>query len=178
MKKWVGVAAILICCGIYAMVRLSISQYDDANPQEKQTPGAKQTDAGDTDGATPGEDSGSPDTAVQTDQATPGEDSGTPATAEQVEAITKAFSEFQAAVESQDYEQAWTLMSESFKSQGSFEQFKEGLPDARDEILKATIRPESATNVGGRVRLLLADPSGREEPVSFVQEDGQWKFAP
>jgi hypothetical protein len=160
MKKWVGVAAILICCGIYAMVRLSISQYQDANPQEKETPGAKQTDVDNT------------------DKATPEEASGTPATAEQVEAITKAFSEFQAAVESQDYEQAWKLMSKSFKSQGSFEEFKEGLPDARDEILKSTIRPESATSIGGRVRLLIVDPSGREEQISFIQEDGQWKFAP
>ena len=178
MKKWIGIAAILICCGIYAMVKLSISQYEDANPQEEETPGAKQTDSGNADEAAPEENSASPDTAVQTNKPTPEEDSGTPATAEQVEAITKAFGEFQAAVESQDYEQAWKLMSKSFKSQGSFEEFKEGLHDARDEILKSTIRPESATNIGGGVRLLIVDPSGREEQVSFIQEDGQWKFAP
>lgn len=160
MKKWIAIAVVLLCLGVYAMVKLSVSQHQDANPHEKEMPGAKQTDADNT------------------DEAGTEEDSGTPETAAQVEAVTKAFSEFQAAVESQDYEQAWKLMSKSFKSQGSFEEFKKGLPDARDEILKSTIRPESATSIGGRVRLLVVDPSGREEQISFIQEDGQWKFAP
>jgi hypothetical protein len=158
MKKWIGIAAILICCGVYAMVKISISQYEEANPQEKETPGAKQTDAGDT------------------DVATPGEDSGTAATAEQVEAVTKVFSEFLSTIKSEDYEQAWKLVSESAKSKGSFEKFKELSPKLRAVLVEATIRPESATNIDGRVRLPITIPSGEDGHLPFVQEDGQWKL--
>lgn len=161
MKKWIGIAAILICCGIYAMVKLSISQYQDANPQDKETPGAKQTDAG------------------STDKATPEEDSGSPATLAQVEAVTKVFNEFTSALENEDCEQAWKCMSESFKSRESFEEFKKGMADKLGAVMaEATIRPESATNIGGRVRSLVTHPSLGEEHFFFIQEDGQWKLDP
>ncbi len=176
MKKWIGIAAILICCGVYAMVKLSISQYQDANPQEKEMPGAKQTDGGNTDEVVPEEDSGSPDTAVQTDRAAHEEDSGSPATAAQVEAVTKVFSEFLSAIESEDYEQVWKLMSESSKNEGSFEEFKEAFSEMRAALVEATIHPDSATNIDGRVRVLTTTPSQGNEHLFFVQEDGQWKM--
>jgi len=178
MKRWIVIVAVLICCGVYAMVKLSISQYQDANTREEETPGAKQTEADNTDKATREKDSSSPATAAQTDKATPEEDFGSPASAAQIEAVTKAFGDFQSALESKDYEQAWKLTSESFKSQGSFEEFKEIMADVGAVVAKATIRPESATNIDGRVRVLVTDPSDGDDHVSFVQEDGQWKLDP
>ena len=174
MKKWIGIAAILICCGVYAMIKISISQYDDANPQEKQTPGIKRT--GGRDGAALKEDSVSPDTAVQTDKAVPEEDSGNLTTAEQVEAVTKVFNEFVSALESKDYEQAWKLVSESLRSERSFEEFVEKMADVGPVLAKFTLRPESATKVGGRVRLVVTHPSFGDGNFYFVQEDGQWKI--
>ena len=159
MKRWIVIVAVLTCCGVYAMVKLSISQYQDANSQEEETPSAKQVEADNT------------------DKATPEEDSGSPATAAQIEAVTKVFSEFLSAIKSEDYEQAWKLTSESFKTQGSFEEFKEVM--ARDEqalIMQATIRPGSATEIDGRVRVRITVPSHEDERVSFVQEEGQWKL--
>ena len=155
MKKFIVIAVILICFGVYAMVKLSISQYQDANPQEKDIPSAKQTDADNTDRATPEEDSVSPASAVQ------------------VEAVTEVFSEFLSAIKSEDYEQAWNLTSEYFKSDVSFEEFKKGAP----KLVNATILPESAIDIAGRVGLLVTIPS-EEQGMYFLfnQEDGQWKF--
>ena len=155
MKKFIVIAVILICCGVYAMVKLSISQYQNANTQAEETQSAKQTDADNTDKATPEEDSVSPASAVQ------------------VEAVTKVFSEFQTAIKSEDYEQAWMLTSEFFKREVSFEEFKKGAP----KLVNATIDPESAINIAGRVGLLMTVPS-EEQGIYFLfnQEDGQWKF--
>ena len=165
-NKWIIIVVILICCLVYAIVKLSmsenqnISQYQDANTQEKETPGAKQNDADNT------------------DKATPEEDSGTPATADQVEAITKVFGEFLSALKSEDYEQAWKLMSKSFKSKVSFEEFKEPLSEMGALLAEATIRPGSATNIDGRVRLLVTAPSFDVDlNMSFIQEDEQWKLS-
>ncbi len=182
MKKWIAIAVILICCVVYAIVKLSMSEYQtmsqdpNTTTQARQTPSARQTDAGSTDKATPERDSGSPDTAVQTDEATPEEDSGPPATAEQVEAVTKVFSEFLSTIKSEDYEQAWKLVSESSKSKVSFEKFKELSPKVSAVLAEYTIRPESATNIDGRVRLPITIPSGEDGHLPFVQEDEQWKL--
>ena len=163
-KKWIIIVVILICCLVYAIVKLSmsenqnISQYQDANTQEKETPGAKQNDADNT------------------DKATPEEDSGTPATTDQVEAVTEVFTEFLGAIKSEDYEQAWKLLSESFKSKVSFEKFKEVMSEMGPVLAEATIRPESATNIDGRVRIPITIPSGEDGYLTFVQEDEQWKL--
>jgi len=194
MKKWIAIAVILICCVVYAIVKLSMSEYQtmsqdpNTTTQARQTPSARQTDAGSTDKATPERDSGSPDTAVQTDEATLEEDSGTPATAAQVEAITKVFGEFLSALESEDYEQAWKLVSESFKSKVSFEEFKvpfsnkvhfEQFKEVTSKIMAvlAETTMESTTDIDGRVRVRIKDPSGDGHVpfIHFVQEDGQWK---
>ncbi len=155
MKKIIVIAVILMCCGVYAMVKLSISQYQDANPQEKEIPSAKQTDAENTDRAAPEEDSVSPASAVQ------------------VEAVTEVLSEFLSAIKSEDYEQAWMLTSEFFKREVSFEEFKKGAP----KLVNATVDPESAIDIAGRVGLLMTIPS-EEQGMYFLfnQEDGQWKF--
>lgn len=160
MKKWIGIAAILICCAVYAMVKLSISQYQDANTQEKETLSAKQTDADNTDKATPEEDPGSPVPAAQ------------------IKAVTKVFGEFLGACKSEDYEQAWKLTSESFKSKGSFEKFKEVMAsDEAASMMGSNIRPESATTIDVRVRVRITYPSEEQGMYFFfVQEDGQWKL--
>ncbi len=153
MKKFIVIAVILMCCGVYAMVKLSISQSQNANDQEKETQSAKQTDAANTDKAAPEEDSVSPASAVQ------------------VEAVTEVFSEFLSAIKSEDYEQAWNLTSEYFKSDVSFEEFKKGAP----KLVNATILPESAINIEGRVGLLITT-SEDDLYLFFIQEDGQWKL--
>jgi len=169
-KKWIVVVVILICCLVYAIVKLSMSENQYAYNQEKETPSAKQRDADNTGKATPGD-------AGSTDKATPEEGSGSAVPAAQVEAVTKVFSEFQTALKSKDYEQAWKLTSESLKSQGSFAEFKEAMtryPQAL--IMEATMHPESATKIDGRVRVRITVPSGEDDHASFVQEDGQWKL--
>ena len=168
MKKWIVMVAILICCLVYAIVKLSISenqnisQNQNAYKQADETQSTKQINAGNTDKATPEEGSGSTVPAVQ------------------VEAVTKAFSEFQSAIKSEDYEQAWKLMSELFKhsaSDGSFEKFKKEMADEGAVLVAATIHPESAINIEGRVGLLVTSPS-QEQGIYFLfnQEDGQWKL--
>ncbi len=176
MKKWIGVGAILIGCGVYAMVKLSISRYQDANPQVEETPRAKQTEA---DGANPQvketprvKQTGADDTKAATPKETP----GSPATPAQIAGVTKVFGEFQSALGNKDYEQAWKLVSESFKSRGSLERFKKVMADAGVVLAKASLRAESATDFGGRVRLLITSPSKGDAHVFFVQENGQWKL--
>jgi hypothetical protein len=161
-NKWIIIVVILICCLVYAIVKLSMSenqnvsetQYEYKQPEETQS--AQQINADDTDKATPEEGSGS-----------------VPA---QVEAVTKAFSEFLSAIKSEDYEQAWKLVSESSKSKVSFEKFKEVIPELGAVLAETTIRPESATNIDGRVRLPITIPSGGDGHLTFVQEDEQWKL--
>ncbi|MCK4829110.1 hypothetical protein KA005_76005 [bacterium] len=168
MKKWIAIAVILICCLVYAIVKLSMSenqnmsQNQKAYKQAEETQSAKQINADNTDKATPEEGSGSAVPAVQ------------------VEAVTKVFGEFQSAIKSEDYEQAWKLMSEFFKdstSDGSFEKFKKGMADEGAVLVTATIHPESAINIEGRVGLLVTIPS-EEQGMYFLfnQEDGQWKL--
>jgi hypothetical protein len=153
MKKWIAIAVILMCCLVYAIVKLSMSEDQNAYKQTKETQSAKQINAGNVDKATPEEDSGSAVPAVH------------------VEAVTKVLSEFLSAIKSEDYEQAWKLTSEFFKSQGSFEEFKKSAP----ELVNATIHPESAINIKGRVGLLVTT-SEDDLYLSFIQEDGQWKL--
>jgi len=178
MKKWMGIAAIVIGCGVYAMVRLSISRYQEANPQVEEPPRAKQTEA-DSRGANPQVKEtprAEPAQADHTKAATPEEKPGSPATAAQVEAVTQAFGDFQSALERKDYEQAWQLTSESFQSKISLEKFKRVMADAGVVFVKASLRTESATDLGGRVRLLMTSPSKGDAHVFFIQENGQWRL--
>ena len=176
MKKWMGIAAILIGCGVYAMVRLSISRYQDANPQVEETPRAKQTEADDRNPQVKETPRAKQAKADDTKAATPKEEPGSPATAAQAEAVTKVFGDFQSALERKDYEQAWKLLSESFKRKMSLEKFKKVMAEAGAVFAKASLRAESATDLGGRVRLLITSPSKGDAHVFFVQENGQWKL--
>jgi type III secretory pathway component EscV len=165
MKKFIAIAVILMCCLVYAIVKLSMSenqnmsQNQKAYKQAEETQSAKQINADNTDNATPEEDSGS----------------AVPATAAQVEAVTKALSEFISAIKSEDYEQAWMLTSKVVKPEMSFEEFKKGVADARNELVNVKIHPESSINIEGRVGLLVTN--GEQYYFFFIQEDGQWKFS-
>ena len=175
MKKWIAIAVILMCCLVYAIVKLSMSENQNAYNQAEETQSAKQINAGNTDKATPAEETQSAKqiNAGNVDKATPKEGSGSAVPAVQVEAVTKVLSEFLSAIKSEDYEQAWKLTSEVFKSKGSFEEFKKSAP----ELVNATIHPESAIDIAGRVGLLVTFPS-EEQSMYFLfnQEDGQWKL--
>jgi hypothetical protein len=169
---------------VYAIVKLSTSEDQNAYKQTEETQSVQQINADDTDQATPAEETQSAKqiNAGKTDKPTPEEGSGSavPATAVQVEAVTKVFVEFQSAIKSEDYEQAWKLMSEFFKNSlcdGSFEKFKKGMANGGAEVVTATIHPESAINIEGHVGLLVTGPSG-EQGMYFLfnQEDGQWKL--
>ena len=167
MKKFIAIAVILMCCLVYAIVKLSTSEYQNMSQnqnvykqaEEKQS--TKQINAGNTDKATPEE----------------GSDSAVPATAAQVEAVTKAYSEFISAIKSEDYEQAWMLISKVVKSEMSFEEFKKGMAGARNELVNAIMHPESTINIEGRVGLLIGNPEDEQYYFFFIQEDGQWKFS-
>jgi len=180
MKKWMGIAAIVIGCGVYAMVRLSISRYQDANPPVEGTPRAKQTEADSNSSGGNPQVKEAPRAeqakADNTKAATPEEKPGSPVTAAQIAGVAKVFGEFQSALGSEDYEQAWKLMSESSRKEHSLEEFKKAMAEMGVVFAKATLRPESATDLGGRVRLLITHPSKGDERLSFVQENGQWKL--
>ena len=167
MKKFIVIAVILMCFLVYAIVKLSMSEYQNKSQNQKaykqaeETQSAKQINAGKTDKPIPEEGSGS----------------AVPATAAQVEAVTKAFSEFISAIKSEDYEQAWMLTSKVVKPKTSFEEFKKGVAGARNELLNANIHPESSINIEGRVGLLVTNPEDEQYCFFFIQEDGQWKFS-
>ncbi len=179
MKKFIVIAVILICCLVYAIVKLSLSEDQNAYKQTEETQSVQQINADNTDQATPAEETQSAKqiNADNTDKATPEEGSGSAVPAVQVEAVTKVFGEFQSAIKNEDYEQAWMLMSEVVKSEMSFEQFKKEMAGQRIELSNATIHPESAINIEGRVGLLVTIPS-EEQGMYFLfnQEDGQWKL--
>jgi hypothetical protein len=173
MKKWIAIAVILMCCLVYAIVKLSISEDQNAYKQTEETQSVQQINADNTDQATPAEETQSAKqiNADNTDKATPEEGSDSAVPAVQVEAITKVFGEFQSAIKNEDYEQAWMLMSEVVKSVLSFEEFTKGI----NVLANVIIHPESATNIEGRVRLLITSPED-ELYLFFNQEDGQWKL--
>ncbi len=179
MKKFIVIAIILICCLVYAIVKLSMSEDQNAYKQTEETQSVQQINAGNTDKATPAEETQSAKqiNAGKTDKPTPEEGSGSavPATAAQVEAVTKAFSEFISAIKSEDYEQAWMLMSKVDNPEMSFEEFKKGIAGGRNELLNVKIHPESSINIEGRVGLLVTN--GEQYYFFFIQEDGQWKFS-
>jgi len=135
----------------------------------------------DTDKATPEEGSGSAAPPVQVEDVNkPEEGSGSVVSPAQVEAVTKAFSEFISAIKSEDYEQAWMLMSKVDNPEMSFEEFKKGIAGARNELVNVKIHPESSINIEGRVGLLVTNPEDPEDEqyyFFFIQEDGQWKFS-
>jgi len=161
MKKWIAIAVILMCCLVYAIVKLSMSEDQNAYKQTEETQSAKQINADNTDKATPEEDSGS----------------AVPATAAQVEAVTKALSEFISAIKSEDYEKAWMLTSKVVKPKTSFEEFKKGVAGVRNELVNTIIHPESSINIEGRVGLLVTNPEDEQYYFFFIREDGQWKFS-
>jgi hypothetical protein len=180
MKKFIVIAVILMCCLVYAIVKLSISEDQNAYKQTEETQSVQQINADNTDQATPAEETQSAKQINDdnTDKATPEEGSGSAVPvvqvdvpAVQVEAITKVFGEFQSAIKNEDYEQAWMLMSEVVKSVLSFEEFTKGI----NVLANVIIHPESATNIEGRVRLLITSPED-ELYLFFNQEDGQWKL--
>lgn len=158
MKKWIAIVVILICCIVYAIVKFSMVENQTAYKQAEEKQSTKQINDDNTDKATPEEGSGS---AVPADQ---------------VEAVIKVFGEFQSAIKSEDYEQAWKLTSESLKSEGTFEEFKKDMAEeATARMATATIHPESAISIEGRVRLLVTMPKDKLY-LFFIQEDGQWKL--
>jgi hypothetical protein len=175
MKKIIVVAIILICGCLYVIIKLSMSESQNVNGAAETNQSTKSMDAGDTDEATQPEETQSAKqiSTDNTDKATPKEDSVSPVPADQVEAIVKVFGEFQSAMKSEDFENAWKLTSEFFKSRVSFEEFKKVPPGLED----AAIDPESAINIAGSVGLLVTIPPHKEGMyLLFNQEDGQWKL--
>lgn len=175
MKKFIVIALILICLCLYGIIKLSMSESQNANGAAETNQSTKSINAGHTDKATPSEETQSAKqiSADNTDKATTKEVSGSPIPADQVEAIVKVFGEFQSAIKSEDFEQAWKLTSEFFKSKVSFEEFKKIPPGLED----AAIDPDSAINIAGCVGLLVTIPPHEEGIyLLFNQEDGQWKL--
>ncbi len=175
MKKFIVVAIILICGCLYGIIKLSTSENQNANGPAETNQRIKSMNADDNDEAMPAEETRSDKqiNAENTDKSTPEENAGPPVPADQIEAATKVFGEFQSAMKSEDFENAWKLTSEFFKSKVSFEEFKKVPPGLED----ATIDPESAINIAGSVGLLVTIPPHEEGIyLLFNQEDGQWKL--
>ena len=161
MKKWTIIVAILLCCVLFALVKFSKPQGQNETNQAENTPIEVQADAGDANNAPLAENPGS---AVPTAQ---------------VEAVIKDWKKFQSCLKDEDYEQAWELTTEHFKTEavhGGFEGFKEVV--VQMGMATVTIHPESATYIDGEVALRVTGPSleGRDMYFLFVEEDGQWKL--
>ena len=171
-KKWIIVIVVLICCLVYAIAKFSMSDLQSESENQNAFNQAEETQSADQ------------INADDTDEATPKNDTGSAVPADQVEAVTKAFNELRNAIVNEDYEQAWMLVSEVVKSRSSFEEFKESVVGAGDEMAKAIIRTESSISIEDRVGLLLTDPSYEDNEDSkssiyffFIEENGQWKFS-
>lgn len=162
MRKWIVIVVILICCGLYAMFKFGASQDENVPDQAQETQVAKQIDADKADTAA----------------SEKGSVSAVPAA--QVEAVTKALTEFQSCLKDKKYEQAWELTTEYFKqrvSDGSFEKFKENMAGEGAGIATATVHPESATVIEGRVGLLISSPSLEYNIyLCFIEDNGKWKL--
>ena len=161
MKKWMIIVAILICCVLYALVKFSKPQSQNETNQAEDTPIEAQVDVGDPNKAPLVE---SPGSAV-------------PPTV--VEAVIKDWKKFQSCLKDENYEKAWELTSEHFKSEavrGGFEGFKDTC--VQMGMATVTIHPESACYIDDEVALRITGPSlgGREMYFLFVEEDGQWKL--
>ena len=162
MKKWIIIAAVLIFCGLYVMVKFSNPQSQNANSRVEDTPIEEQADVGNTNKA-------------------PSVESSSPAVSPtQVEAVTKSLREFQSCLKDKKYEQAWELTTEFFKqrvSEGSFEKFKEKMAGEAAGLATATVHPESATVIEGRVGLLVTSPSFEYDLyLCFIEDNGKWKL--
>jgi hypothetical protein len=161
VKKWTIIAAILICCVLYALVKFSKPQGQNETNPAADTPIEEQVDAGDPNKAPLAENPGS----------------AVPPTV--VEAVIKDWKKFQSCLKEEDYKQAWELTTEHFKSvavHGGFEGFKETAVEM--EMATLTIHPESACYIDDEVALRVTGPSlgGREMYFMFIEEDGQWKL--
>lgn len=161
MKKWTIIVAILICCLLYALVKLSKPQGQNETDRAENLPAEVQANTEE------------PNNAPLVE----GSDSAVPA--DQVEAVLKDWKKFQSCLKDEDYEQAWELTTEHFKTEavhGGFEGFKEAAVQMGMATL--TIHPESACYIEGEVALRITGPSlgGREMYFLFVEEDGQWKL--
>ena len=160
MKKWIIIGAILICCILYALIKFSKPQDQNKTGRAENTTIEERADIGDT------------------NKAPLAENSGSNVPADQVEAVIKAFEKFQNCLKDEDYQQAWELTSEHFKSEavrGGFEGFKE----VCDQIGLATVtvRSESAVVIDNQVGLLITGPSLKEDLyLFFIEEDVQWRL--
>jgi Tfp pilus assembly protein PilV len=162
MKKGIVIAVILICCGLYAMVKFSMSQTQNTNHQAEEPQNTEQINARNTDKATQAESS----------------ESAVPAA--QVEAITKVYNEFRDALKNKDYEKAWEYTSQYFRereSNGMLMNFKEEM-DAKGAVFaKAIIHPETAFKMDDLIGFLYTGPSFSSDLyLFFTKEDGQWKL--
>ncbi|OHB63348.1 MAG: hypothetical protein A2168_02520 [Planctomycetes bacterium RBG_13_50_24] len=162
MKKWIVIVVILICCGLYAMIKFSMSQNENVSGQAQETQNTKQKETDKTDTATSEKSTVSTVPAVQ------------------VEAVAEALREFQNCLKEKKYEQAWELTTEYFKqrvSEGNFEKFKENMAGEGAGIATATVHPESATVIEGRVGLLISSPSLEYKIyLCFIEDNGKWKL--
>jgi len=162
MKKWIVIVVVLICCVLYAMIKFSTSQNENVPDQAQETQIAKQIDADN----------------VDTAASEKGSVSAVPAA--QVEAVTKALTEFQNCLKDKKYEQAWDLTTAYFKqrvSEGSFEKFRENMAGEGAGIATATVHPESAAIIEGRVGLLISSPSLKYNIyLCFIEDNGKWKL--
>jgi len=166
MKKWIIIVAILICCGLYVLVKFSKPQGQNETNQAENTSIEVQADAGNANEAQLAE---SPGSAVPPPP---------PPQFEAVEDVAKAFTEFQSCLKDGKYEQAWELTSGYFKQRacnGSFEKFKEVCD--RMGLATATVHPESNVVMDDGVGLLVTSPSFEDDLYFFfIEEDGQWKL--
>jgi hypothetical protein len=162
MKKWIVIAAVLILCGLYVMVKFANPQSQNANGRVEDTPIEGRPNVGDT------------------NEAPPAKSPGSGVSPTQVEAVTKALKEFQSCLKNEKYEQAWQLTSEFFKqrvSNGSFEKFKENMAGEGAALATAAVHPESAIAIEGRVGLLVTDPAFEYDLyLCFIEDNGQWKL--
>lgn len=161
MKKWIVIAAILICSGLYVMVKFSKPQGQNASNQVEEAHIEGPADVGNNDRVPLAESSSSAVSATQ------------------VEAAAEVFGEFQSCLKDQKYEQAWKLTSKFFQSAeyGDFESFKAAMSSDGAAVATLNLHPDSAVKSGELLRFLVtSNDQSVELYVYFIEEDGQWKF--
>ena len=162
MNKWIIIGAVLICCLLFALVKLSRPQGQNATNPAENTRTEERADA------------------VETNNTSPAENSGpiVPPSQPHIDAAVKALTEFQNCLKDGKYEQAWELTTGHFRQNvcnGNFEKFKEVCDQIK--LATVTIHPESAVVINDQVGLLITGPSLESDLyLFFIEEDGKWRL--
>ena len=191
MKKWAIIAAILVCCGLYAIVKFGLSRGQHANSRVEEARIEGPAEVNNSDSArladvtrSAQQEPSSGKTGINEKRQQVIEDSGkapqitsTSVSETLVEGITKAFTEFQSCIKDGEYETAWGFLANSMRSQygDDFQKWKDGMSSGEARTVFLNLHPESVaeSSEGFELKAKYENQTWR---LYFIREAGQWKI--